>query len=91
MHTPIILYFWYAWMVGMCISFISYMPVFCICISFCDHFIYACVKGELHLKTPPKIFVITLYVLSSSKRGRLLAQRPLARRFDDNKPYIVMF
>ena len=40
--------------------------------------IYACVKGELHLKSLPKIFVITPYILSSSKRGRLLAQRPLA-------------
>ena len=71
--------------------FISYMPVLCMCISCYDHFIYACVKGEFHLKSPPKIFVITLYVLSSSKRGRLLAQRPLARSFDDNKTYIVMF
>jgi len=42
------------------------------------------------LKSPPKIFVMTIYVLSSSKRGRLLAQRPLARYFDDNKPYLVM-
>ena len=53
--------------------------------------IYACVKGELHLKSLPKICVITLYVLSSSKRGRLLAQRPLALSFDDNKPYVVRY
>ena len=58
---------------------------------FCISLIYACVEGELHLKSPPKIFVITIYVLSSSKRGRLLAQRTLARYFDDNKPYLVMF
>jgi len=51
--------------------------------------LYAYVKGELHLKSPPKIFVITAYVLSSSKRGRLLAQRPLALSFDDYKPYEV--
>ena len=55
---------------------------------------YACVEGELHLKTPPKIFEITIYVLSSSKRGRLLAQRSFAQcpddYFDDNKPYLVM-
>ena len=47
------------------------------------------------MKSLPKIFVITIYVLSSSKRGRLLAQRPLARYFDgyfdDNKPYLVMY
>jgi len=58
-------------------------------------FVYACVEGELHLKSLPKIFVITIYVLSSSKRGRLLAQRPLALYlvgyFDDNKPYLVMY
>jgi len=58
-------------------------------------FVYACVEGELHLKSLPKIFVITIYVLSSSKRGRLLAQRPLAQYldvyFDDNKPYLVMY
>jgi len=56
---------------------------------------YACVEGELHLKSLPKIFEITIYVLSSSKRGRLLAQRPLALYlggyFDDNKPYLVMY
>ena len=58
-------------------------------------FVYACVEGELYLKSLPKIFVITIYVLSSSKRGRLLAQRPLAlylvEYFDDNKPYLVMY
>jgi len=47
------------------------------------------------LKSLPKIFVITKYVLSSSKRGRLLAQRPLALYldgyFDDNKPYLVIY
>ena len=57
--------------------------------------VYAGVEGELHLKTLPKIFVITKYVLSSSKRGRLLAQRPFALYldgyFDDNKPYLVMY
>ena len=57
--------------------------------------LYACVEGELHLKTLPKIFEITIYVLSSSKRGRLLAQRPFAQYpdeyFDDNKPYLVMY
>ena len=51
--------------------------------------LYAYVKGELHLKSPPKILVITPYVLSSSKRGRLLALRPLALSFDDYKPYEV--
>ena len=51
--------------------------------------LYAYVKGELHLKSPPKIFVITPYVLSSSKMGRLLAQRPLALSFDDYKSYEV--
>ena len=60
-----------------------------------DFLVYACVEGELHLKTLPKIFVITKYVLSSSKRGRLLAQRPLALYlsgyFDDNKTYLVMY
>ena len=78
-------------MVGMWLTFIFYMPRLCICISFHNSFIYACVKGELHLKSPPKIFEITIYVLSSPKRGRLLAQRPLARHFDYNKPYLVMF
>jgi len=53
--------------------------------------IYVCVKGELHLKSLPRIFVITSYVLSSSKRGRLLAQRPFALSFDDNKPYVVRY
>jgi len=76
----------YAWLIGMCFISIYYM---CLCLSI--SLIYACVEGELHLKSPPKIFVITIYVLSSSKRGRLLAQRPLARHFDDNKPYLVMF
>ena len=54
--------------------------------------LYAYVKGELHLKSSPKLFVITPYVvLSSSKRGRLLVQRPLAPSFDDNKPYVVRY
>ena len=74
----------YGWLT--CVSF-PYTIYLCLSISL----IYACVEGELHLKSPPKIFVITIYVLSSSKRGRLLAQRPLARYFDDNKTYLVMF
>ena len=80
----------HGWLVYVFI-FISYI---CLCNAFRSLYhihVYACVKGELHLKSPPKLFVITPYVLSSSKRGRLLAQRPLARSFDDNKPYVVMF
>jgi len=92
MHTCLyFLYLWYAWMVGIYVIVISYI---CLCYAFSSLYhilIYAYVKGELHLKSLPKIFVITPYVLSSSKRGRLLAQRPLARHFDDNKPYLVMF
>ena len=57
----------------------------------CLILIYACVKGELHLKSLPKIFEITPYGLSSSKRRRLLAQRPLALSFDDNKTYVVRY
>ena len=46
--------------------------------------------GELHLKSLSYLFVITQCVLSSSKRGRLLAQRPLAL-VDDNKTYVIIF
>jgi len=80
----------HGWLVYMFI-FISYIYM---CYAFRSLYyihVYASVKGELHLKSPPKIFVITPYVLSSSKRGRLLAQRPLAPSFDDNKPYVVKF
>ena len=83
---------------GMDMSIVDYHLLFNICyIYLCLSmiFFYACVKGELHLKSLPKIFVITIYVLSSSKRGRLLAQRSLAQYpdeyFDDNKPYLVMY
>ena len=53
-------------------AFIMHFALLCLIL------IYAGVKGELHLKSLPKIFVITPYVLSSSKRGRLLAQRSFA-------------
>jgi len=49
-------------------AFIVHLALLCLIL------IYACVKGELHLKCLPKIFVITPYVLSSSKRGRLLVK-----------------
>jgi len=66
-------FFMYAWMVGMCLTSYPICLYLCMCISFLDPFIYACVKGELHLKFSPKIFMITIFVLSLSKRGRLLA------------------
>ena len=69
-----------------CISCISSVCAFVMHLAL---YIYAYVKGELHLKSLPKIFIITPYVLSSSKRGRLLAQRPLSLSFDDYKPYKV--
>ena len=50
-------------------AFIVHLALLCLIL------IYACVKGELHLKSLPKIFLITPYVLSSSKRVRLLAQK----------------
>ena len=70
---------------------ISYI---CLCYAFRSlyhSFIYVWVKEELHLKSSPKIFVITPYVLSSSKRRRLLAKRPLALCFDDYKLYAVRY
>ena len=74
----------------MCITVISFIYAFIVHLALlCLILIYACVKGELHLKSLIKLFVITSYVLSSSKKGRLLAQRPLALSFDDNKPYVV--
>ena len=61
------------------LTVISFIYTFIMHLALLYHIlIYACVKGELHLKFLPKIFLITPYVLSSSKRGRLLTQRPLA-------------
>ena len=63
----------------MSLTFISFIYAFIMHFALlCLILICVCVKGELHLKSIPKIFVITPYVLSSSKRGRLLAQMPLA-------------
>ena len=70
MHTC--LYFYIFGMHGWLTYVFIVTSYICLCYAFRSLYhilLYAYVKGELHLKSLPKIFVITPYVLSSSKGG----------------------